>query len=58
MRRLVRELVKRQKLLVLKAGGMQKLSNDNITVLDGIYKEELEYGKNHDKLNKLEIEVD
>ena len=49
---------KETELLVLKENCVKKLSNDDISRLDKIYKEELEYGKNHNELSNINIGAD
>lgn len=49
---------KETELLILNEDGIKKLSNDNINRLDKIYKEELEYGKNHIELSNMIIGED
>ncbi len=46
---------KETELLVLNEDGVNKLSNDDISILDKIYKEELEYGKTHRELSNINI---
>ncbi len=49
---------KETELLVLNEDGVKKLSNDDMSRLDKIYKEELEYGKNHKELSNINIGAD
>ncbi len=42
-------------MLVLNAGGVQQLSDDDITILNRIYVQELQYGKDNIELNKISV---
>lgn len=48
---------KETELLVLNEDGVSKLSNEDISILDKIYKEELDYGKNHRELSNINVGV-
>lgn len=46
---------KETELLILMEEGIYKLSNDDLNVLANIYKEELQYGNNDERLNSIKI---
>jgi len=48
---------KETEMLVLGEGGVQQLSSDDLVILDKIYMEELQYGKNSSELSKMGVEV-
>ena len=48
---------KETEMLVLGEGGVQQLSSDDLVILDKIYMEELQYGKNSSELSKMSVEV-
>lgn len=42
-------------MLVLNADGVQQLSDDDLTILNKIYVQELQYGKDNTELNKISV---